>query len=170
MPISLELGNAQNVGDNEVYGPTTRPMVITGYQVSAAMQCLIPPQSQGDLEAAYLCQAYITPTLPTFSGPLQQAATGSVPNNDWGMSEIVNPDTGLQTTGLAFATDGALWSVIRKSRVPAAATDPADPGSDFIMTMSGLSIPVSTGSYLVLHCDQQGEPVDIEIQGVIFYE
>ncbi len=165
--FSLEIETANDGGANTIAGPLKRAIVVNGYQVSASLNFPKFGLQSPPANAGALCQGFFTATKPVFNGGLQQGGGVVSLNGDWDGSQVVSPDTwftGVQ--GQFVPGNGLLFSRIMKTTAPAAAC--------FDIAISGLSVSIPVGCYIVIHMDIgiAGLPmpiVDSEIQGTLFY-
>ena len=109
-----------------------------------------------------LATGYIASDKPTFGGGASEYFYGPVvPNGDFVNASGLNA-AGVKIAGSAAPTPGGLFSSILKTNAPDAASVP--------ISISGLSVVIPAGSWIVLHADHMGVgPCDFEIQLTMFY-
>jgi hypothetical protein len=158
IPIGWEISNIMNGGANVVV-PFARAVTILGYQIDISLGFTEP--TTGPVEV--LCTGMIANGSPAFAGAPQYATGPAWPNPDVKPALLVNPYN-FKINPSGYMGYGALFASILKTNAPTA--------TGKTLCMSGLSMAVPAGSFLVLHMDAMSVgavPGDVEMQGVVFY-
>lgn len=153
-----EITNVANNGA-DLYAPFSVPTTIRGIDLDISFMTTGAPTGWAEV----LANVAISAAKPNF-GPAPPAYyLGPTPGQDiFGPAVKYNPAG--RNIGGGLNGPGFLTSLILKCYCHAGGSDVRH------ATVMGLAIPVVAGNCLVLHMDHAGQPGDVEMQGVLFYD
>lgn len=154
-----EISNVNGNGA-DLYMPFTAAVTVCGIDLDVSFVTLTALTGMAEV----LVNAALTSGTPQFVGGKAAYIGGPLLGSDaLGGSTVYKGYSGLIIGG-GKNGPGFLTSVILKTYCKQGGQDARH------VSLTGLGIPVPAGSYLVLHMDHAGQPVDVEMQGVIFYQ
>ena len=170
MMKSISFGwEATNLLNNgaDSYVEVVNPIVLNALQGNVAIA--FPSARMGyfgtNTESGFaevLAQGFIASAKPNFAGGNAEYFNGPVAGNaDFANASGLSAP-GVSTVAGAAPISGGLFASILKTNAPDAAFVP--------ISVSGLSLVIPAGSWIVFHADHAGVgPVDFELQLTMFY-